>query len=108
MQNFARTGLGKYFMSLMVADFLHGTALSMDFLWASRRGITQNHACTAQGKQFASNSQRNLCHILLNSYINPIGRIGRGAMVIYFAKQILPDPLKYTSRSFIIAVQSFW
>jgi hypothetical protein len=44
--------MGKYLMSLMLMDFVQGSAFALNFVWASRGHVTVNGVCVAQGESY--------------------------------------------------------
>ncbi|EIN08781.1 hypothetical protein PUNSTDRAFT_143499 [Punctularia strigosozonata HHB-11173 SS5] len=49
IREFCANAMGRYLMSLMVSDFIQGTAFAANVRWAQRRGVVQDSVCKFQG-----------------------------------------------------------
>ncbi|KAG9112432.1 hypothetical protein FRC07_007922 [Ceratobasidium sp. 392] len=49
LRSFSRSALGAFLYSLLVSDFIQGSAFAMNLKWAADGGIQHSAACTAQG-----------------------------------------------------------
>ncbi|KAG8765978.1 hypothetical protein FRC12_007154 [Ceratobasidium sp. 428] len=49
LRSFSRSALGAFLYSLLISDFIQGSAFAMNLRWAADGGMQHSAACTAQG-----------------------------------------------------------